>query len=118
MFVKVAIVTGGSRGLGKAIALNIAEKGQDVILTYKSKKPEAEEVVALIEKSGRKAIALQLDASNVTSFIAFREEVKDTLKQTWKRDTFDFLVNNAGFGVPALFAETTEDQFDQLVNVH
>lgn len=115
---KVAIITGGSRGLGKAMAMSIAAKGQDVLLTYNSKKEEAEEVVALIEKSGRKAVALQLDTSDTKSFAAFGKAVKETLKQTWKRDTFDFLVNNAGFGIHALITETTEEQFDQLVDVH
>jgi NAD(P)-dependent dehydrogenase (short-subunit alcohol dehydrogenase family) len=115
---KVAIITGGSRGLGKAMAIAIAAKGQDVILTYKSKQAEAEEVVALIEKHGRKAVALQLDASDTTSFAAFGEAVKETLKQTWNRNDFDFLVNNAGFGIRASITETTEEQFDQLVNVH
>lgn len=115
---KVAIITGGSRGLGKAMAMNIAAKGQDVILTYNNKQKEAEEVVALIEKLGRKAVALRLDVSNTKSFAAFGEAVKETLKQTWNRDNFDFLVNNAGFGIYALLTETTEEQFDQLVNVH
>ncbi len=115
---KVAIITGGSRGLGKAMATNIAAQGQDVLLTYNSKKEEAEEVVASIEKSGRKAVALQLDVSNTKSFAAFAEAVKETLKRTWNRDNFDFLVNNAGFGIYAPFAETTEEQFDQMVNVH
>jgi len=115
---KVAIITGGSRGLGKAMAMKIAEKGQDVILTYNSKKEEAEEVVALLSKGGRKAVALQLDASDTKSFAAFRETVKETLKKTWNRNDFDFLVNNAGFGINASLTETTEEQFDQLVNVH
>jgi NAD(P)-dependent dehydrogenase (short-subunit alcohol dehydrogenase family) len=115
---KVAIITGGSRGLGKAMATAIAAKGQDIILTYKSNKKEAEEVVALIEKGGRKAVALQLDTSDTKSFAAFVEAVKEALSQTWKRDNFDFLVNNAGFGINASITETTEEQFDQLVNVH
>lgn len=115
---KVAIITGGSRGLGKAMATNIAAKGHDVILTYNSKRKEADEVVALIEKEGRKAVALQLDVSDTKSFAAFGEAVKETLKQTWNKDNFDFLVNNAGFGIHSSFTETTEEQFDQLVNVH
>jgi NAD(P)-dependent dehydrogenase (short-subunit alcohol dehydrogenase family) len=115
---KVAIITGGSRGLGKSMAMNIAAQGQDVLLTYNSKKEEAEEVVALIEKRGRKAVALQLDTSDTTSFAAFREAVKEALKRTWYRNDFDFLINNAGFGIHALFTETTEEQFNQLVNVH
>lgn len=115
---KVAIITGGSRGLGKAMAIAIAAKGHDVILTYKSRRKEAEEVVDLIEKQGRKAVALQLDASDTKSFAAFGEAVKETLQQTWNRNDFDFLVNNAGFGIRASITETTEEQFDQLVNVH
>jgi Dehydrogenases with different specificities (related to short-chain alcohol dehydrogenases) len=115
---KIAIITGGSRGLGKDMAMNIAAKGNDVILTYNSKKEEAEAVVASIEKQGRKAVALHLDVSDTKSFAAFGETVKETLKRTWNRDTFDFLVNNAGFGIHAPFTETTEEQFDQLVNVH
>ncbi|WP_207229512.1 SDR family NAD(P)-dependent oxidoreductase [Ktedonosporobacter rubrisoli] len=115
---KVAIITGGSRGLGKNMALNIASKGQDVILTYNSQQKEAEEVVASIEKLGRKAVALQLDVSDTKSFVAFREAVKEKLTQVWNRDNFNFLVNNAGFGIYAPFAETTEEQFDKMVNVH
>ncbi len=115
---KIAIITGGSRGLGKAMAMDIAAKGHDVILTYNNKREEAERVVASIEKGGRKAMALQLDVSDTKSFAALGEVVKETLKQVWKRDDFDFLVNNAGFGIYAPFTETTEEQFDQLVNVH
>lgn len=114
----IAIITGGSRGLGKAMAMDVAAKGHDVILTYNSKRAEAEAVVAAIEKGGRKAVALQLDVSDSKSFAAFREAVKETLKQVWKREDFNFLVNNAGFGIYAPFTETTEEQFDQLVNVH
>jgi NAD(P)-dependent dehydrogenase (short-subunit alcohol dehydrogenase family) len=89
----IAIITGGSRGLGKAMAMDIAAKGHDVLLTYHQKKEEAEEVVASIEKSGRKAVALQLDVSDTQSFAAFREAFKETLKLVWKRESFDFLVN-------------------------
>lgn len=114
----IAIITGGSRGLGKAMALSIASKGHDVILTYNSQKQEAEEVVASIEKDGRKAVALQLDVSNSKSFAAFGEAVKKTLKETWNREKFDFLINNAGIGIHASLTETTEEQFDELVNIH
>jgi len=115
---KVGIITGGSRGLGRASALSVAAKGHDVILTYNSQKAEADAVVASIEKMGRKAVALQLDTSNSRSFAAFAETVRTTLKQTWGREDFDFLVNNAGFALHASIAETTENQFDQIVNVH
>ena len=113
----VGIITGGSRGLGKAMATSVAEKGQDVILTYNSKQQEAEAVVASIEKMGRKAVALQLNTSDIKSFAAFKDTVKETLKRTWNRDNFDFLVNNAGIGIYASITETSEEQFDQLVNI-
>lgn len=115
---KIAIVTGGSRGLGRSIALSLAAKGRDVVLTYHSKQAEAEEVVTAITEQGRKAVALQLDVATSASFPAFAESVKGVLKQNWDRDNFDFLVNNAGIGLHASFAETTEAQFDQLVDVH
>ncbi|HEX5539857.1 MAG TPA: SDR family oxidoreductase, partial [Methylophilaceae bacterium] len=89
-----------------------------VILTYNSKKAEADEVVAQIEAGGQSAVALQLDVSNSKSFTAFAEQVKQALAQKWQRDRFDFLVNNAGIGIHASFAETSEEQFDQLVNIH
>jgi NAD(P)-dependent dehydrogenase (short-subunit alcohol dehydrogenase family) len=118
MNTKIAIITGGSRGLGKNTALALAKKGNDVILTYHSKKAEADEVVAQIEKLGQKAFALQLDVSNSKSFAGFANQVKSGLKQKWNSERFDFLVNNAGTGVHASFAETTEEQFDQMVNIH
>jgi NAD(P)-dependent dehydrogenase (short-subunit alcohol dehydrogenase family) len=115
---KIALVTGGSRGLGKNMALSLAKKGINVILTYNSKKDEALAVVAEIEQTGVKAAALQLSAGEVKSFDGFFKEVGTTLKETFGTDHFDFLVNNAGIGINAPFAETTEDDFDQLVNIH
>lgn len=115
---KIAIITGGSRGLGKSSALKLAKKGTDVILTYRSKKEEANEVVRQIEALGRKAVALQLDVSDSKSFDGFISEVKAALQKTWNTDKFDFLVNNAGVGIYGSFAQTTEDQFDELVKIH
>lgn len=115
---KVALVTGGSRGLGKNMAISLAEKGIDVILTYNSNKEDALTVVKEIESKGRKAIALQLNTENVKSFDSFFVQVKDALKNTFNTDRFDFLINNAGIGIYASFAETTEEQFDQLMNIH
>jgi NAD(P)-dependent dehydrogenase (short-subunit alcohol dehydrogenase family) len=117
MKAKLAIVTGGSRGLGKNTALSIAAKGNDVILTYHSKKAEAEEVVAQIVAMGRKAVALQLDVADSKSFAEFARQISHTLQQQWGRDQFDFLINNAGIGIHASFAETSEAQFDQLVDI-
>ncbi|WP_461451734.1 SDR family NAD(P)-dependent oxidoreductase [Mucilaginibacter sp.] len=115
---KIAIVTGGSRGLGKDMALSLAKKGINVILTYNSKKDEAQAVVAEIEKTGQKAAALQLSAGETKTFDAFFAQIKDILKDTFNADKFDFLVNNAGIGIYAPFAETTEEQFDELMNIH
>ncbi|SFC75158.1 NAD(P)-dependent dehydrogenase, short-chain alcohol dehydrogenase family [Flexibacter flexilis DSM 6793] len=118
MATKIALVTGGSRGLGKNMALALAAKGLDVILTYHSKKEEAQAVVAQIEALGQKAAALQLDVSVSASFDAFFAEISALLSSKFGADKFDFLVNNAGIGVYNSFAETTEQQFDTLVNVH
>jgi len=115
---KIALVTGGSRGLGKNMAIKLAEKGINVILTYNSKKDEADAVVAEIEKAGLKAAALQLSAGDIKSFDAFFTQLKTVLNDKFGTDHFDFLINNAGFGSYGLFAETTEDQFDELLNVH
>ncbi|MFI5159402.1 MAG: SDR family NAD(P)-dependent oxidoreductase [Sphingobacteriales bacterium] len=115
---KIALVTGGSRGLGKNMALSLAKKGINVILTYNSKKDEALAVVAEIEKAGQKAAALQLSAGDIKTFDTFFNQVKTVLKETFNTDKFDFLINNAGVGIYAPFAETTEEQFDELMNIH
>lgn len=118
MNTKIALVTGGSRGLGKNIALALAKKGADIIITYHSKKTKANEVVAEIEKYGQKAIALQLNVANSQSFADFAAQIITRLKQKLNSDRFDFLVNNAGTGVHTRFMETTEVQFDKMVNIH
>lgn len=115
---KIALVTGGSRGLGKNAALKIAAKGLGVIITYQSKKEEAEETVNEIKKFGVAAAALQLNVGDSKTFDAFFTEVKSVLKSVFNAEKFDFLVNNAGIGIHASFAETTEEQFDALVNIH
>lgn len=115
---KIAIITGGSRGLGKSAALKLAEQGVAVILTYHSQAAEADAVVAAIEAQGGQAAALQLDVGNSASFAGFAERVTQLLQTRWQRRDFDFLVNNAGIGIHAAFAETTEAQFDQLMNIH
>ena len=115
---KITLITGGSRGLGRNTAMSLARKGGDVILTYQSRRDEAETAVAEIEAAGRKAVALQLDAGDVSGFDAFVGQVRGALRMAWGRDSFDHLVNNAGFGHRAPFAETTEEAFDNLMNVH
>jgi NAD(P)-dependent dehydrogenase (short-subunit alcohol dehydrogenase family) len=115
---KIAIVTGASRGLGRNTALSIARKGGDVIVTYQSRAEDAQAVVAEIQAMGRKAIALQLDTGDIASFAPFAERLHAALRETCQRETFDCLVNNAGHGDYALIGQTTEAQFDALVNVH
>jgi len=115
---KIALVTGGSRGLGKNTVLALAKQGVDVVLTYNSKQVEAEATVAEAQALGVKAAALQLDVGNSKSFSAFAQTLAHTLEQQWQRKDFDFLINNAGVGVNTPFAETTEEQFDLLVNIH
>lgn len=115
---KIALVTGGSRGLGKSSALALAQKGVDVIVTYNSQKEKADAVVQKIEKSGRKACALQLNVSELPSHSRFLTLLSETLKTKWNRDTFDFLINNAGFAYNAPLGKTTEEQFDSMMKVH
>lgn len=114
----IALITGGSRGLGRNAALHVARAGTDVILTYRSQAAEAQAVVAEIEALGRSALALPLDVADSRSFAAFAQQVQAALAQHWQRERFDFLVNNAGIGIHASFMETTEAQFDELVNIH
>jgi len=115
---KIALVTGGSRGLGKSTILHLAKKGVDGILTYHTRQDDARKVVAEVEQIGQKAVALQLDTGEIKGFEAFAGQVKKTLQEVWQRDRFDFLVNNAGIGLHTPFGQTTEDQFDQLMNIH
>jgi NAD(P)-dependent dehydrogenase (short-subunit alcohol dehydrogenase family) len=115
---RIALITGGSRGLGKSAALHLAQSGTDVVLTYHSKKAEAEAVVKAIEGMGRRAVALQLDVGASSTFGDFAATLKEALRQHWQRENFDFLVNNAGTGLHASFMDTTEAQFDELFNIH
>jgi NAD(P)-dependent dehydrogenase (short-subunit alcohol dehydrogenase family) len=115
---KIALITGGSRGLGKDMALRLADYGSDVILTYNSKKEEAEKVVAEIESKGQRAAAIQFNVADIKSFDKFLEQVSKVLKDKWGKDKFDFLVNNAGIGATIPFVNVTEDDFDNFLNIH
>ena len=114
----IALITGGSRGLGKNTALQLAAQGSDIILTYRSARAEAELTVAAIQALGRRAVALPLDVSVSASFPAFASAVQQALSTSFDRARFDHLVNNAGEGRHASIMETTEAQFDDLVNMH
>lgn len=115
---KLAIVTGGNRGLGKNTVLHLARHGVDAIFTYRSHPAEAEAVAREVEQLGARAVALQLDVAVGQMFAGFAAQVQALLRDRWQREQFDFLVNNAGIGLHAGFADTTEAQFDQLLNVH
>ena len=115
---KIALVTGGSRGLGRNMAISLAKKGIDVVFTYNSNKQKADEVVAEIQSLGQKAMAFQLDTSNVKVFDEFFKQVTASLKEQTGSTNFDFLINNAGTALYAPFAETTEAQFDDVMNIH
>ena len=113
----LSLITGGSRGLGRNMALAVARQGHDVLLTYRSQQAEAASVVAEIEALGQRAAALPVDVGRSDTFDAFADAVRAQLV-AWNRERFDHLVNNAGMGVHAGFAETTREQFDALVDVH
>ncbi|MFM2311344.1 MAG: hypothetical protein RLZZ04_620 [Cyanobacteriota bacterium] len=115
---KIAIVTGASRGLGKNTALALGKKGVDVIVTYHSSAEAANSVVSAIDVMGGKAAALQLDTANTKNFDGFGAKVNQLLQEQWQTSQFDFLVNNAGTGINKSFAETTEEDFDHLMNIH
>jgi NAD(P)-dependent dehydrogenase (short-subunit alcohol dehydrogenase family) len=115
---KIALVTGGSRGLGRNIALALARNGADIILTYRQGREDGEAVAAEIAALGRKVALLRIDVADSTQFEGFATTLKDTLAETWQRDRFDFLINNAGIDSSAPFAEMTEENFDRLYLVH
>ncbi|MBS0848098.1 SDR family oxidoreductase [Citrobacter sp. JGM124] len=118
MHQRIILITGGSRGLGKSAALKLAAKGADIILTYHSQQQEASGVIKEIQSMGRKAVAIQLNVGDISTFRQFVSDVRERLATVWQRDSFDGLLNNAGMGINASFAATTEAQFDQLMNVH
>ena len=115
--VKIALITGGSRGIGRSTVLSLAQRGVYSIFTYRSQPQAAEKVVAEAEQAGAKASALKLDVSSIRSFAAFTEEVQAALKH-WGAEGFDYLVNNAGTGFHKEFAKVTEEEFDEQYNVH
>jgi NAD(P)-dependent dehydrogenase (short-subunit alcohol dehydrogenase family) len=114
----IALITGGSRGLGRSMALHLAQRGVDLMLTYHTAASAADDVVAQARTFGSKAIALRLDVADSASFDAFGKSVAGELERTFGREQFDYLVNNAGTSLHASIAETTEAQLDEIYNVH
>ncbi|WP_031530184.1 SDR family NAD(P)-dependent oxidoreductase [Dyadobacter crusticola] len=115
---KIALVTGGSRGIGKDIVLSLAKKGIGSIFTYRSNQTEAEKTVAEVAALGQKAVALPLDTTDISGFAPFFEQAAATLQATFGTDKFDFLINNAGTSLTSPITETTEAQFDEMMNIH
>ncbi|MFL5787266.1 MAG: SDR family NAD(P)-dependent oxidoreductase [Flavisolibacter sp.] len=114
---KIALITGGSRGLGKSMAIHLAKESVDIILTYNSQKDLADQVVKEIEAMGRKASSLQFDSSDFSSVNTLVQQVKGILAK-WEAPSFDFLINNAGIGATIPFAEVKENDFDKFMNIH
>ena len=114
---KIAIITGGSRGLGRNTAINLARRGMDIVFTYRANEKEAESLIREVETMGRKAAAFRLDTGVTRAFDAFVAEVRKTL-ESWGRDRFDYLVNNAGNSQHISIDKVTEEDFDAVVNVH
>ena len=115
---KIKLITGGSRGLGKEMALRLAEKGTDLVITFVTKKEAAEEVAKEIEAKGSKAAVLKVDANAIKGIAGFVGQFKEILFSKWNTDKFDFLVNNAGNGANIPFTDATEEQFDLFMNIH
>jgi NAD(P)-dependent dehydrogenase (short-subunit alcohol dehydrogenase family) len=116
---KVAIVTGGSNGIGKSTALELGRRGIGVILTYRSDKESAEDVVREIERENAvRAVAVKLDLSESATFEGFTRSVQKNLEEVWHKKTFDYLVNNGGVGGGMMFAEMTEEYFDKILNTN
>ena len=114
----IAFITGGSRGLGRSMALHLAQRSVDIIFTYRSARAAAADVRERIVALGRKAVALPLDVGDSTTFDAFATAMAAELERTWQRKQFDYLVNNAGTSLHAGIAETTAAQLDEMYNVH
>jgi len=115
---KIALITGGSRGLGRDMAISLAKNNVNILITYHSNADKAEEVVNEIKALGQQAAAFQLDTANTKSFDAFIAQITDHLKEHENHPNFDFLINNAGTALYAPFMQTTEEQFDEMVNIH
>ena len=115
---RIALITGGSRGLGRSAARHLAKLGVDLILTYRTQRTDALAAVKEVEALGQSAVALPLDVADSASFAEFATQVRTVLQQHWQRQTLDYLVNNAGMGAYATMLDTSEAQFDSMMNVH
>jgi NAD(P)-dependent dehydrogenase (short-subunit alcohol dehydrogenase family) len=115
---KIALITGGSRGLGKEMALRLAENGRNIVITYASQKEAAEKVIKEIDPTGKQAASLHFDANEVSALGNFVSDFQRTIQQKWNVSKFDFLINNAGIGATIPFEKATEEEFDRFMNIH
>ncbi|MHA7058829.1 SDR family NAD(P)-dependent oxidoreductase [Aquimarina sp. M1] len=115
---KIALVTGGSRGLGKDMALNLAKKGLDLIITYHSNEAAAKEVVSVVAEIGQKAVALQLDVAEYGEYVPFFKKLSNVLQENYNTSTIDYLINNAGSIAPAPYMSATIDEFKDMIHIH
>lgn len=115
---RIAIVTGGSRGLGKDTVLALAKQGINIVFTYKSNAEKAKEVIEQVKQLGQKAIAFPLDTSTIKGFADFVQQVTSHLEQATGSPSFDYLINNAGISLNKSFRETTEEELDEMLNIH
>jgi len=115
---RIAVITGGNRGLGKSTVLCLAKQSIDCIFTYRSHEKEAKEVVKQVQDLGSKAVALQLDVSDMLGFEDFAQQLQNVLQTHWQQSEFDYLINNAGVGLTSSFADTSESTFDTLININ
>ncbi len=115
---KIALVTGGSRGLGKDMAIQLVKRGLKVVITYHSNETAAEVALNEIKSNGGEGLALQLDAREISGFESFKTNLTEELTKKWNTSKIDFLINNAGFGYNGSVYDTTEEAFDDLINVH
>lgn len=115
---KVALITGGSRGIGKSAALHVAQRGNAVVLTYNNHLEEGKAVEEEIRQGGGRAIALPLNVSSLGSIMDFAGKLESSLQEEWGVRRIDYLVNNAAVGIRSAIASTTEEVFDQLLNTN
>lgn len=115
---KTAIITGGSRGLGRDMAINLAKNGTDIIFSYHSNIEKANELISELENLGQKAFAIQYDANNPSDGKDLIQKATEYLNKENGNPNFDFLINNAGTGTFGMISNTTEDQFNEMMNVH
>lgn len=115
---KTAIITGASRGLGRDMAINLAKEDVHIIFSYHSNQTAAQEVISEIESLGQKVIAFPFNANDRSSGKDFIKSATDYLQKEYGSPNFDFLINNAGTGTYNLIADTSEEQFNEMLNVH